>query len=217
MDFSELNVAWFRVINDLGKNQPGLNLIFEFTAEYTVFILLIGLLYNWFNSRNKQRIMVINAGISFILAEIAGKLAGIFYKNHQPFAELANVNQLIEKTVDNSFPSDHTILFFSLCFSFWLVRKKHGSFWMVIAVAVAISRIGVCVHYPFDVMAGALVGILSALVVFKITAKYHFSREILFFYEKFEKIILPAKKGKKECKSEPYSDVRKLTDKSIGE
>lgn len=96
MDFSELNVAWFRVINDLGKNQPGLNLIFEFTAEYTVFILLIGLLYNWFNSRNKQRIMVINAGISFILAEIAGKLAGIFYKNHQPFAELANVNQLIE-------------------------------------------------------------------------------------------------------------------------
>jgi undecaprenyl-diphosphatase len=198
MAFSELNVAWFRVINDLGKNQPGLNPIFEFTAVYTVFVLLIGLLYNWFNSRNKQRIMVINAGISFILAEIAGKLAGIFYTNHQPFAELANVNQLIEKSIGNSFPSDHTILFFSVCFSFWLVQKKQGSLWLVLAVGVAISRIGVGVHYPFDVIAGAFLAVVSALTVFWLAGKFNFSNQLLSLYEKGEKFILAANNPSKE-------------------
>ncbi len=48
----------------------------------------------------------------------------------------------------------HTILFFSICFSFWLVRKKTGWLWLILALCIAISRIWVGVHYPFDVTVG---------------------------------------------------------------
>ncbi|MER3122346.1 phosphatase PAP2 family protein [Bacillus altitudinis] len=67
--------------------------------------------------------MMISAGLTFILAKVLGKVAGIFYSNQQPFAELNQVNLLIEKEVNNSFPSDHTIFIFSICMVFWLSAR----------------------------------------------------------------------------------------------
>ena len=43
---------------------------------------------------------------------------------------------------------------------------------MVLAVLIALSRLYVGVHYPTDVLAGALVGTLSALVALKLVRYY---------------------------------------------
>lgn len=56
--------------------------------------------------------MIIQAIVAFVTAEIIGKLAGKLHLNYQPFAAFPNVNKLVDQAVDNSFPSDHTILFF---------------------------------------------------------------------------------------------------------
>ncbi len=48
--------------------------------------------------------MIIYGSITFVLAEIIGKLAGIVYSNNQPLDKLSNVvNHLIGHAVDNSF------------------------------------------------------------------------------------------------------------------
>lgn len=198
MNLSELNIKWFRSINDLGINHPVMNPIFEFFAEYTVLMLMMGTIVFWFTRKEKNRIMLLNAGISFVFAEIIGKLAGQLHSNNQPFAELNNVNQLIEKAIDNSFPSDHTILLFSVCFSIWLFRKKQGLFWFTLAAATAISRIGVGVHYPFDVIVGAIIAISSALFIHWLNSKLNFSKKIISIYEKIEQMILTPKKQSKE-------------------
>lgn len=67
--------------------------------------------------------MIICGMIAFVIAEILGEVAGKIYSNNQPFAELTNVNQLIEHTVDNSFPSDHAIQFFLSASRFYFLRK----------------------------------------------------------------------------------------------
>ncbi|NMD71631.1 undecaprenyl-diphosphatase [Bacillus sp. DNRA2] len=198
MNLSELNIKWFRSINDLGINHPVMNPIFEFFAEYTVLMLMMGTIVFWFTRKGKNRIMLLNAGISFVLAEILGKLAGQLHSNNQPFAELDNVNQLINKAIDNSFPSDHTILLFSVSFSIWFFRKKQGLSWMALAVVTAISRIGVGVHFPFDVLAGALIAMSSAFIIYWLNSKLNFSKKILSIYEKIEKMILTQKKQSKE-------------------
>lgn len=199
MNISEVNISWFRAVNDLGKEYPIINPVFEMFAEYTVFVLIIGCLYYWFSREKENRIMIISGSFSFVLAEIMGKLAGQLHSNNQPFAELSHVNQLIHKAVDNSFPSDHTILLFSICFSIWLVRKKSGFLWMVLAICTGISRIGVGVHYPFDIIVGAIIAMISAVIMYVFAHKLPFVKSILSFYEKIEQSILPGKSRSKDA------------------
>jgi undecaprenyl-diphosphatase len=198
MALSDINVNVFRMINDLGKEFTYLNPIFVFIAEYMVLFLALSVVIFWFTRSHTNRIMVIYATISFGLAEILGKAAGKLHSNHQPFAELADVNQLIEKAVDNSFPSDHTILFFSFCVTFWLFKKRGGFLWMILALCVAFSRIWVGVHYPADVTVGAIISIFSALLVYRIAPKFRFINKLLGVYEAFEGTILPEKTKSKE-------------------
>ncbi|MED2836449.1 undecaprenyl-diphosphatase [Bacillus wiedmannii] len=198
MSFSQFNIDIFRAINDLGKQYSFLNSTMVFLAEYMVYILALIILAYWFTGARKSRVMVIQAMIAFVIAEVIGKIAGKFHLNYQPFAALPDVNKLIDHTVDNSFPSDHTILFFSICFSFWFVRKKTGWLWLILAFCVAISRIWVGVHYPFDVAVGALIGCISAVFSYWLVPKLSFIRQLLTQYERVEKHVLPSKNKSKQ-------------------
>ncbi|EWH21823.1 undecaprenyl-diphosphatase [Bacillus haynesii] len=193
MSFSELNIDVFRFINDLGKEYSMLNPVVYFMAEYMIYFLALGLVVYWLTRTTKNRLMVIYAVIAFGIAEVLGKIAGSLYSNYQPFAVLANVNKLLEHEIDNSFPSDHTILFFSIGFLIFLFHKKTGWLWLVLAFTVGISRIWSGVHYPLDVAAGALLGVLSALFVFWTAPKLSFIHQMLTLYEKVEQRIFPSK------------------------
>lgn len=198
MSFSQLNIDAFRAINNLGKQYSFLNSTMVFLAEYMVYFLGLIIIAYWFTRSRKNKMMIIQAMVAFVTAEIIGKLAGKFHLNYQPFAVLPDVNKLIDHAVDNSFPSDHTILFFSICFSFWLVRKKTGWLWLVLAFCVAISRIWVGVHYPFDVVTGAILGSISALFSYWLTPKIGFIKQLLNLYEKMEQNVLPSKNKSKD-------------------
>ncbi|HHK5536838.1 TPA: undecaprenyl-diphosphatase [Bacillus mobilis] len=197
MSFSQFNIDIFRAMNDLGKQYSFLNSTMVFLAEYMVYILALIILAYWFTGSRKSRMMVIQAMVAFVIAEVIGKIAGEFHLNYQPFAVLPNVNKLVDHTVDNSFPSDHTILFFSICFSFWLVRKKTGWLWLILAFSVAISRIWVGVHYPFDVAIGALIGCVAALFSYWLVPEFAFIQQLLTLYERVEKHVLPSKNKSK--------------------
>lgn len=203
MDFYQLNINVFRVINDLGKQFTFLNPAAIFVAEYTLYLLCFSILFYWFKMRSTQnRLMIIQAVISFLLAEAIGKISGLFYSHNQPFAVLPDVIQLVEHRIDNSFPSDHTILFFAISFSIWLVRKKVGAIWLLIACTVGISRIWVGVHYPIDIIVGAIIGVISAVFVYWLGTKFHFLKKWLALYEKVEHSIMLSKK------SEKYKDFK---------
>lgn len=190
LNISEINNNLFRMINDLGEEFPFTNLPMIFIAEYTVFFLAIFVIVFWFTKNKENKIMLISAGMAFILAEAIGKFAGLFHYNQQPFAVLSNTNQLIEKSINNSFPSDHTILFFSFCMSFWLFKKGKWIIWILLAILVGISRIWVGVHYPFDVLVGAFIGITSAVIMYFTVPKLKLITTVITKYESIEKIII---------------------------
>ncbi|PEE73313.1 undecaprenyl-diphosphatase [Priestia megaterium] len=198
MDLFEMNVDLFRTINDLGKEYTYLNDFFIFMAEYMVFVLAFIALIFWFTRREENRMMIISATISFILAEMMGKIAGTLHSNNQPFAELSNVNKLIEKAVDNSFPSDHTILFFAFCMTFFIYQKRWRYIWIMLALVVGISRIWVGVHYPADVIVGAIISIFSTFIASFIVSRLNIIRKLLWLYEKGEQQILPTRDKSRE-------------------
>ncbi|MDZ5471114.1 undecaprenyl-diphosphatase (plasmid) [Bacillus sp. 31A1R] len=198
MGVSELNIHLFRKINDLGKEYTYLNPSFVIITEYMVIFLALSVVYFWFTRTENNRMMIISASFAFILAEIIGKTAGKFHSNLQPFAELSSVNQLIDKAINNSFPSDHTILFFSFCVSFMLFKKKASFLWILLAMLVGLSRIWVGVHYPFDVLVGALVGSISAVLSYILIQRVKLFNKLLEIYEKVEKNLLPVKEKSKD-------------------
>ncbi|MBT2667199.1 undecaprenyl-diphosphatase [Bacillus sp. ISL-4] len=202
MALSEMNSTLFRMINNLGKQYTDLNPFFVFIAEYMIYFLVLAVLMFLFSRRNKNRIMVICAFITLVISELLAKIAGQFHSNNQPFAELPNVNRLVEKAVNNSFPSDHTIIFFSFCITFWLFKRGWGILWVILAVLVGISRIWVGVHYPADVLVGAIISIVSATIVYKIVLRLSLTKK--FLGNQGEPSILSALSEQKKGKSKDF-------------
>ena len=81
------------------------------------------------------------------------------------FESLYNIFATID---DWSFPSGHTSAAFAAALAIFMWYKKEGGFAIVIAALIAISRLYLTVHYPTDVLAGALVGTFSALAALKL-------------------------------------------------
>jgi undecaprenyl-diphosphatase len=99
--------------------------------------------------------------------------------------------------VNSSFPSDHAIGAFVIATSIWLFRKREGTLWLVLAACISFSRIftDVHVHYPSDVLAGALIGIASAAGVHAVLVRWSVSLqaidEAIRIYENLELKIWP--------------------------
>ena len=74
---------------------------------------------------------------------------------------------IIKKPTDYSFPSGHTAAAFASATSLYLSDKEKGKFLFIPAILTAISRVYLLVHYPTDVIAGAIIGIISAISVHK--------------------------------------------------
>jgi len=82
-----------------------------------------------------------------------------------------------EMSTDFSFPSGHTLASFEAAAGLFLYHKKWGSVALCAALLVMLSRLFLVVHYPTDLLAGALLGILFALLS---------AKAIGFLYAKFE-------------------------------
>lgn len=89
----------------------------------------------------------------------------------RPFEINESVNLLVKKFTDYSFPSGHTLASFE-CATVLMAkeRKAIGIPALILAISVAFSRIYLYVHYPSDVLAGAILGTLfgfSAILIVK--------------------------------------------------
>lgn len=72
-----------------------------------------------------------------------------------PFIEPGSVNAW------NSFPSDHSMLFFSLSTGLWTVDRRIGLLGFVwSAIVIDLPRVYLGIHYPSDVIVGAILGVL---------------------------------------------------------
>ncbi|MFK4120887.1 phosphatase PAP2 family protein [Streptomyces longwoodensis] len=64
---------------------------------------------------------------------------------------------------DWSFPSNHAVIAVAAAVALLFVSRRLGTLACGAAVAMAVSRVWIGVHYPHDVLAGVLVGISVAL------------------------------------------------------
>ena len=84
----------------------------------------------------------------------------------RPFADHPDLTHVLTaRTTDPSFPSDHAAAAFAIAFAVLAFSRRAGALFLVVATAIGLSRIALGMHYPSDVLAGALVGFGAATLV----------------------------------------------------
>ena len=74
---------------------------------------------------------------------------------------------LIAMPTDFSFPSGHTMVSFAAATVLWHWNRKVGIAAYLLAAVIAFSRLYLFVHFPSDVFAGAVIGILIGIAAIK--------------------------------------------------
>ena len=88
----------------------------------------------------------------------------------RPFSYDPTRMLLIPAPEDYSFPSGHTAVSFAAASAAWFMKnRKLGAAFGVTACLIAFSRLYLYVHYPTDIFAGAVIGILCGAAASKIT------------------------------------------------
>ena len=83
----------------------------------------------------------------------------------RPYEVIDGLNLIVGKAGDWSFPSGHTSSSFAAALSILLSGHKwEGVGAMILAALIGFSRLYVGIHYPSDVLCGALFGIVCAIV-----------------------------------------------------
>lgn len=158
----------YHLINQWAGHIPLLDRLMAFGAQYALELYTIMFLMAWFRlpkSDMNRRHALIVMGFSGILALMFNVLIAHVWFRPRPFMTLpqGSFTQLIPHSLDTSFPSDHTAGSFAFAAGSWKKADRWVSFsFTVLAVFVAVARIYTGVHWPTDVLAGAVIGILSA-------------------------------------------------------
>ena len=113
----------------------------------------------------KTRKMGMTMGLALLIGLILGN--GVL-KNVvgriRPYDLNRDFPLLVKHLSDYSFPSGHTLASFECAVAMLCHDKRFGIPAMVLAVLVALSRLYLYVHYPTDVLAGAILGTIFALI-----------------------------------------------------
>lgn len=168
-----LDLKIFYLLNNLAGKNPVFDALTIFFAEYLgYFLILFFLAFLFFSSFPKrQKIKVFLVAFSSMVIARFGivSLIRFFYHRPRPFID-HNVNQLI---VNNnlSFPSGHAAFFFALAMVVYFYNKKWGIWFFLAAILMGLSRIIAGVHYPSDIIGGAIIGIFTAYLIFYFSKK----------------------------------------------
>lgn len=114
------------------------------------------------NARHGVVAALLSAAIALLIAQV---ITGIWDRPRPYVAHPAQAHLFIAPSADPSFPSDHATAAFAIAVSLLLRSRRIGYIALAMAVVLGVARVAVGVHYPSDVLAGALIGTGAALLL----------------------------------------------------
>ena len=127
---------------------------------YLVYPLL--LIYLFLKQQSQLIPAIFIPGVSFILVSLMRKMINV----PRPY-EAWQINPLIQKdTQGQSMPSRHVFSATIISMAVLRLNPILGILFLVLSLVIAICRVIGGVHYPHDVAAGYLIGIICGLLLF---------------------------------------------------
>jgi len=177
-------------INGLANHSKVIDLIGIFLADYLPYLLVLLLASFLFwpkKDKIKNRVMVLVSIAAALIARFVVKnIVLFFYDRPRPYMDLTPVHKLIHMSAAEnlqSFPSGHALFFFALSAVIYSFNKKIGIFFLACSTLMSIARIFIGVHWPSDILAGAILGIIIGVIIKWVYTNYKNSVGWRFFLE----------------------------------
>ena len=122
---------------------------------------------------------IIVVSVTFVLQEVV--LKTLIFRRVRPFITFPDASFFTILPGGFSFPSGHTADAFALATFFALVLRKRRLtiLFYTVSSIIAFGRVYLGVHYPLDVLAGALVGMAIGALVFEVFRRTRWGRRVL--------------------------------------
>jgi undecaprenyl-diphosphatase len=170
---SFLNRYFFDLIFSLARRNFLLDDLGIFLSQYLPYLLVLAFLVLIFKEKSGRRrvFLFCEGALSIILARgLLTEIIRFFYNHPRPF-EALNFTPLIPEA-GSSFPSGHAAFFFALSLVVFYVNLKWGIWFFILSSLNGLARILVGVHWPADILSGAVIGLLSAWTIHQLLKPY---------------------------------------------
>lgn len=140
--------------------------LFIFFSETTLYIIFGAfLLYAYRIKSWKDRWNTLALGaVSVIISRgITTPLFRFFFERPRPF-QTFDIESLVSSATSSSFPSGHVTFVVPIAIALWYVNKKAGTWAFIGITLMGVARIASGVHWPTDILGGALVGVIAFVI-----------------------------------------------------
>jgi undecaprenyl-diphosphatase len=142
--------------------------LFYISVSEALFVAALVLVFVFANGERRRswRRAATAAVMSAGLALVAAKVISEIVDRARPFVvDPHGVHLFSGHAADAGFPSDHATGAFAVAMAIYLRKRSWGVVALLAAAILAVGRVAIGVHFPSDVVAGAILGCAAALVL----------------------------------------------------
>jgi len=153
------------------------NFLIIFFSQYVLYLIAAGVFAWLFVKRKNVYAFIIVFAPAVFNRLVVTEIIRLFVYSARPFVAL-HMTPLVsvsQREWYGSFPSGHAIFLFSLATSVWLYDKRFGAALYALALAVGICRVFALLHWPADIFAGAVLGIILTIGEITVFRRMHYA------------------------------------------
>ena len=158
-------------LNHLAESSPFMKMMTVFFAQYFPYLIAVVFLA-WVMTRiipRKDKLIRLVEGFGAALIARVGVVVLIraFVSRTRPYVGDHAITAFISET-SHSFPSGHATFFFALSTTVYLHNKRLGIWFYMASFIMGLARVATGVHYPTDILGGAILGIAVGWVTHRL-------------------------------------------------